>query len=140
MEPVCPCCGKLVVASWNVQGLSEVKLWELVAAMKRHNIGILCIQETHVKDSFYYTTYDVYFVILSGATDVDREYAGVGFIIAPWLRRSVSGFLQYSNRLACLKLRCSKGVMALISAYAPYTRVTHSTPANSSSRTFLICT
>ena len=88
--------------------------------MRRRNISVLSIQETRVSKSPYYVTEDGFLVILSGASTEAREFAGVGFIIAPWLRRSVIGFLQQSNRLACLKLRVRLGRIALISAHPPH--------------------
>jgi len=63
-----------------------------------------------------------YLVILSGGqplTDGEREYAGVGFIISPDLRKSVMSYMQHSSRLAVLKLKVSGGSMAILCAYAP---------------------
>ena len=108
------------MASWNVEGLSDVKLWELTGTMRRRNISVLAIQETRVSKSPYYTTEDGFLVILSGSRTEDREYAGVGFILAPWIRNCIVGFLQKSNRLACVKLRVPQGRVAVISAYAPH--------------------
>ena len=44
----------------------------------------------------------------------------MGFIIAPNVWHAIVGFMQSSNRLACLKLRVSGGQVAIISAYAPH--------------------
>ena len=96
---------ELLVASWNVEGLSDIKLWELTSMMTRRRISILCIQETRIIQSPYYTTDHGFLVILSGSSEVAKDYAGVGFIVAPWAVQSVVGFLQYTNRVACLKLR-----------------------------------
>ena len=115
-----PYDGELVIASWNVEGLSDIKLWELTSMMKRRSISVLCIQETHISNSPYYTTDDNFLVILSGGADGEREFAGVGFIIAPWAVQSVVGFLQYTNRVACLKFRVPGGKVGIISAYAPH--------------------
>ena len=120
MDDVAPFEGELVVASWNVEGLTDIKLWELTAMMKRRGISVVCIQETHIIQSPYYTTVDNFLVILSGSSGGLREFAGVGFIIAPWAVHSVVGFLQYSNRLACLKFRVPGGKVGVISAYAPH--------------------
>ena len=87
--------------------------------MRRKRIGILCMQETHICKSPYYIE-DDFLVILSGSSGSPREFAGVGFVVAPWVRHSVVGFLQFSNRLACLKLRVPHGRLALVSAYAPH--------------------
>ena len=48
-----PYCGDLVLASWNVEGLSDLKLWELTAIMTRRRIDILSIQESHISRSPY---------------------------------------------------------------------------------------
>ena len=52
--------------------------------------------------------------------DSGREYAGVGFIIAPWLYHAIIGFTQLSNRLASLQIRIKHGSIIRISAYAPH--------------------
>ena len=115
-----PFKGKLRVATWNVEGLSDIKVFELTRFMERRGIHILCIQETHILQAPYYDTDNGYLVVLSGSASGPREYAGVGFIIAPSIRDSIIGFLQRSNRLACIKLRVERGRAAIISAYAPH--------------------
>ena len=57
--------------------------------------------------------------ILSGKEGSLRTFAGVGFMIAPHVRQSVTGFLQYSDRLASMRLRVPGGQLCLISVYAP---------------------
>ena len=120
MDEVKPFGSNFLVGSWNVEGLSDVKLFELILIMKEYNIGILSIQETRVSQSPYYYTDEGFLVVLSGSSKVGKEWAGVGFIIAPWLAHAVVGFLQLSNRLCCLKLRVQGGTAAFISAYAPH--------------------
>ena len=115
-----PFVGELCVASWNVEGLSEIKLWELTEVMSRYSISILCIQETHIAKSPYYTTENGFLVILTGSTGIGRDYAGVGFIVAPWAKHAVACFLQLNSRLACLKFRVAGGKLGIISAYAPH--------------------
>ena len=88
--------------------------------MTRRRISILCIQETRIIQSPYYTTDNGFLVILSGSSEVARDYAGVGFIVAPWAKHSVSGFLQFSSRLMCMKFRVPGGKLGIISAYAPH--------------------
>ena len=58
-------------------------------------------------------------MILSGGPSEQREYAGVGFIVAPWARQAVINFIQHSNRLASLQIRVSGGSISVICAYAP---------------------
>ena len=38
-------CDALVICTWNVRGLTDLKLFELILHMKRYDIDILCIQE-----------------------------------------------------------------------------------------------
>jgi len=115
-----PFDGDLVIASWNVEGLSALKLWELTMIMRRRGISILCIQEARISQSPYYLTDNGFLVILSGSSNGGKEFAGVGYIVAPWAISSVVGFLQFSSRLACLKLRVPGGKIGIICAYAPH--------------------
>jgi len=76
-----------------VEGISlgnPAKLEQVKAHMKEANMGLLCIQETHVPGAPYYNS-DGFLIICSGS-DAAREYAGVGFIVAPELRSAVLGF------------------------------------------------
>ena len=68
----------------------------------------------------YHVTDDGFLVVCSGSAVGVKEFAGVGFVVAPWIRGSVVGFIQNSNRIACLKLRVPQGKIALIYAYAPH--------------------
>ena len=73
--------------------------------MNSLDIDIFCLQETHQSQSAYHVTDAGYLLVLSGAdTDEEMETAGVGFLVAPHIRRSVIGFCQKSSRMANLKL------------------------------------
>ncbi|CAE8606196.1 unnamed protein product, partial [Polarella glacialis] len=76
-------------AMWNVEGLNadnlDTKLTQLIQIMRRRRIAVLCIQETHVAGSIYFSL-DGFLVIFSGGTSDQRETAGVGFIVAPWAK------------------------------------------------------
>ena len=112
------------IASWNVQGLSEVKIQQLIRIMQARGIGLLCMQEVRRPDSDYFVE-DGFLIIQSGSSGGEREWAGVGFIVAPWLRRSVTGFLQKSNRLCSIKLKTTSGKLSVICAYAPHNARPH---------------
>ena len=88
--------------------------------MIEENISVLCMQETHRPGSAFYHDERGFFFIFSGGPLESREYAGVGFIIAPWLTHSIMSFLQFSNRMASLKIRTSGGSISLISTYCPH--------------------
>ena len=66
----------LTYGTWNVQGLTDLKLFELILSMKRYSIDILCLQETRsVKASVY--TEQGHLVITSGTDDGARCWSGV---------------------------------------------------------------
>ena len=93
------------IATWNVEGVGESypgKLEQIIRHMITHDIGILCMQETYVPAAPWYISDEGFLMILSGG-DSPREYAGVGFIIAPHLRHAVIAFKQTSSRLAVLR-------------------------------------
>ena len=104
-----PTSGDFVIASWNVEGLSDAKLIQLQRVMVSRNIKVLCLQETHVAKSEYRVTEEGFLLIQSGRRDDERESAGVGFLVAPDVRRSVIGFCQMSRRIAYVKLRVKGG-------------------------------
>ena len=109
------------IATWNVEGLNlttGTKLQELQAWMRKESIGILCMQETHVNGSSYWLD-DGFLIILSGDEGSDRSYAGVGFIVAPWLKHAVTSFLQFNGRLASIRIRVPGGQICLVTVYAP---------------------
>ena len=92
----------------------------LQTVMERRNIGVLRVQETHRRNSDYFCTEEGYLVVLSGGVGEGREWVGVGFIFAPFMRRSLIGFRQLSSRSACAKIRVQGGKIALWSVYAPH--------------------
>ena len=60
-------------------------------------------------------------VYLSGSCSGDREWAGVGFVVAPHVSSCVVGFTPMSNRIASLKLKVAGGHIALVTVLAPHT-------------------
>ena len=61
-----------------------------------------------------------FFMILSGSGDVERSWAGVGFIVAPWCRRRMKSYKQVNDRIAYVKLKVLGGVVGILTAYAPH--------------------
>ena len=114
------------VATQNVEGLTGSKEVELVVIMQACGIGVLCIQETHRKESCVRELCNGFLLILSGWDTNDINYAGVGFIIAPHVRRSIITYCLKSARICMLKLRTFKGKIAIVSAYAPPQTPKHS--------------
>ena len=89
--------------------------------MEKHNISILCMQETHVSESQHFVQ-DGYLVILSGALAATPGYlySGVGFMIAPSAVHSVISFKLLGDRLATIRIKVSGGILNIMSAYAPH--------------------
>ena len=52
--------------------------------------------------------------------DKQRTYAGVSFLIAPWMRKSIHSFKPVSERICYLKVRVKGGKAAIINAHAPH--------------------
>ena len=119
-----PCSTEFTIGSWNIEGYTIAKQVELEQTMEREGIGVLCIQETWQTLSDTFVTDTGYLVVLSGGAedrpDDPEDRAGVGFIVAPSVRRSVVAFRQATSRLASLKLRIVGGKAAVVSAYAPH--------------------
>ena len=108
------------MASWNVEGLNtDTKLEQILRHMWELDIGLLALQETHRTGSEYFI-HNGFLVVLSGSETEGREYRGVGFIVAPWLRHAVQSFTQCNERLAKIRIRVVGGLACFISAYAPH--------------------
>jgi exonuclease III len=103
----------MYICTWNVEGLTDLKLYQICTYMKLHDISICCIQETRKPMSDYYFAEGGFKVILSGSSSTDREWAGVGFIVSPASVNSIVGFCQVSNWVASLKVRIVGGTAAV---------------------------
>ena len=110
-------CNKdpLCICTWNVEGLSDVKLHELERIMDYLGIHIMCIQETHIAGADLYLSDAGSLIILSGGVPGEREHAGVGFIISALARAFVIGYKEHTNRLASLRIRISGGQLGICS-------------------------
>ena len=60
-----------------------------------------------------------YVVIMSRGVEGWREYAEVGYMVAPWMRKLTVSFYQASSRMASLKIRIQGGKMSIVTAYVP---------------------
>ena len=81
-------------------------------------MDVLCIQETRRAKSDQFTTYKGYAVYVSGNGAGQREWAGVGFVIAPAFVPYVMCFNPIPNRIASLKFKVSGGGSVLFWVYA----------------------
>lgn len=111
----------LRIGTWNVQGLTDEKLFSISQHMRKYSLDVLCLQETWISNAAYYRTFHNNLVILSGQDEgCNRSFAGVGFIIAPKTQCYLRGFLQYSDRMAFLRLNTGSGLVGVFSVYAPH--------------------
>ena len=104
---------RLIVVTWNVEGLSEAKVIEICCFMRANSIDIVCMQETRRAKSDNFVTDDGYEFFLSGRGDTAKEWAGVGFILSPHVREHCTGFQPFCSRLACLRVRVVGGIMCI---------------------------
>ena len=109
--------GPRQATSWSHSGTLKVYLQRVMAS---RDIKALCLPKTHVAKSEYRVTDQGFLLIQSGGQDDERESAGVGFTVAPNVRRSVIGCCQVSRRIAYVKLRAKGGNAVTFSAYAPH--------------------
>ena len=109
----------LVCCSWNVKGLTDLRILELVLHMQKYDIDILCLQETHVCSTSIYEEQG-YLVIQSGSDGDARSWAGVGFIVSPRCKRRIKSYKQVSDRICLMKLTVKGGVVGIFSVYASH--------------------
>ena len=107
---------KFWIGNWNVQGLTDLKLVELQAFMVAMQISVLSMTEVHVAGAESYVSNAVFFVALSGGVIGQREYGGVGILVAPWARKYAIGFSEFSDRIMSMKLRIKGGQLGIICA------------------------
>ena len=111
---------RLHFGSWNVEGLTDIKLEQLCSIMRTRALGLLCLQETRVSYSGSRILDNGYIVITAAQDDEKKTYAGVGFLLAPWMKKSVFSFKPISERICCIKLRVRGGKAAIFNTYAPH--------------------
>ena len=87
---------EMQVACWNVEGLSDIKVWEITAIMKRPSSCIVCLHETRILKTMYYYTQDVVLITLSVSSTEEKVWAGVGFVIADQLSDYCSSPVDYA--------------------------------------------
>ena len=62
-------------------------------------------------------TEEGFLVVLSGGVGGEREFAGVGTIVAPWARRYVIGFSEFPDRIMSMKIRITGGQLGIVCAH-----------------------
>ena len=112
--------GRLEIGTWNIEGLTDVKLIELQEHMLNMQLDVLCLTEVRKPGAESYATEEGFYFILFGGVVGERDYAGVGFLIAPYARQCMIGFAEHFDRLVTLRMRVVGGQFGVIVAYAPH--------------------
>ena len=112
-------CGKPVkFAALNVQGFAEtLKLKSALQLMQEHDLGVLILSETK-SHSYYSYNSEGHLVVLSG--NYKDKHAGVGAIVAPWLRPHLVDTLQINPRIIQLSFKKKGGNFHILGVYAPH--------------------
>ncbi|XP_071723506.1 uncharacterized protein [Rutidosis leptorrhynchoides] len=107
---------KLRVGSWNIRTLTEKSL-ELVEAMERRRVHILCFQETKwtgIKSkSVGKIGHKLWYV------GKDKNRNGIGIVFNKSIVDDVIEVQRYEDRVIRIKVMMEKDVLHVISAYAP---------------------
>ncbi len=98
--------------------ITASKLEQVLLHMQTYSIDLLCLQETHQSGSDHFIAQG-FLVVYSGTDSGERERAGVGFVVAPWIRHAVIGFTQFNSRLASISIRVQGGSARFVCAYSP---------------------
>ena len=97
--------------------------------MEDYGIRILCLQKTWRTKAADYCE-NGYRFIRSGEDTAQKSHTGVGFIISSKCSHLLRRILQYSGRLASIKLEDVGGFIAFVTAYAPHNLYPHDTRQN----------
>ena len=84
-------CKRIKVVTWNIGSLTCEKLLASPWYIGCMGAGIVCPQEIHNCNSDYHVTNRGFLVILSRPAGHVHDSVGVGFFVAPWVRRSIAG-------------------------------------------------
>ena len=105
-------------AALNVQGFAEtLKLKSALQLMQEHDLGVLILSETK-SHSYYSYNSEGHLVVLSG--NYKDKHAGVGAIVAPWLRPHLVDILQINPRIIQLSFKKKGGNFHTLGVYAPH--------------------
>ncbi|KAL0852028.1 hypothetical protein ABMA28_000290 [Loxostege sticticalis] len=106
------------VAHWNVRGLLEQgKLSIVEREMERHQVAILGLSETHLRQSGHYETTEGNTIYCSG--NGEQSSNGVAVIIHKKYNNCVLGYKPINDRIMTIKINCKPIVINIVQVYAP---------------------
>ena len=87
--------------------------------MRRHDIHILCMQETRSKNTTQYVVDNFTFLTVSTVNTSQPEYAGVGFVLSPMAPNALVRTSFINSRIACISLLIRGGELNILHTYVP---------------------
>ena len=112
-----PYASEIRAVQWNVEDIRQAGLQQqIVREMRTHNWHIMFVSETHLTSPGQYVI-DGYHFMFSSAPDCSS--AGVGVVIAPWLRPFILSFTAHSARICEVRISSQGAPVVIFGVYAP---------------------
>ena len=107
------------IGSTNIRGTRDpVKREETILQMERHNIDIMCLQETKIPDSCYEVRIGFTFIFSSVSTI--REHWGVGICYRNHMEKYTNHYKQFSSNIMSMETNMHGSPLVIISVYIPH--------------------
>ena len=111
---------KLKIVTFNVRSLLKATMHrQIIDHMRRHDIHILCMQETRSKNTTQYVVDNFTFLTVSTVNTNQPEYAGVGFVLSPMARNALLRTSFINSRIACISVLIRGGELNILNTYVP---------------------
>ena len=118
-------CGKVTlrkslrIGTWNVQTLRQTgKLTNIIHEMKRCDIRVLGVAETHWKGTGFFTTDENELIVYSGG---DCHRAGVAVFLSKEASNNMIAYQAFNERVLYVRIKASPFNVSFIQVYAPTT-------------------
>ena len=111
---------KFKIVSFNVRSLLKATMHrQIIDYMRRHDIYILCMQETRSKKTTQYVVDNFTFLIISTMNTSQPEYvyAGVGFVLSPMAWNALLRTSFINSRIACISVLMRGGELNILNTY-----------------------
>ena len=107
------------IGSTNIRGMRDpVKREEIILQMGRHNIDIMCLQETKIPDSCYEVI--KYFTFVFSSVSKIREHWGVGICYRNYVKKYRNHYKQISSNIMSMEINMHGNPLIIISVYTPH--------------------
>ncbi|PZC82714.1 hypothetical protein B5X24_HaOG209812 [Helicoverpa armigera] len=106
------------MGTWNVRGLLKPgKLAIVEKEMNEHNLMLLGLCETHMKQQGHLTTSSGNLMFFSGHETDSKN--GVGILVSRRLRKFVTGYNPINDRIMTMRINCTPLPLNIIQIYSP---------------------